>query len=211
MDLAYHFTDQTLRDGSPIPPNGEWLEFTGDVIICQSGLHASRDPFDALQYAPGTTLCRVEVDGIVGEQSDKLVARRRRIIARADAAPMLRYFARMQALTCVDQWAAPDIVCEWLMTGDESIKSAARDVAYSAACSAAQSAAYSAARDAALSAVESAARNAAYSAAWSAAYSAARYAAGAAARGATGGAAGAAAWDAAREMFNLFVSELVWS
>ena len=51
---AYHFVGSTLRDGSPIPGDGEWLEHTGEVKICSSGLHASKHPFDALrpwQYA----------------------------------------------------------------------------------------------------------------------------------------------------------------
>jgi hypothetical protein len=51
--IAYHFVGATLRDGSPVPPNGEWLEVSPPLIICEHGLHWSRDPFDALTYAPG--------------------------------------------------------------------------------------------------------------------------------------------------------------
>ena len=65
MTIAYHFVDEKLRDGRPIPADGEWLVHEGDAVLCESGLHASRDPFGALQYAPGATLCLVECEDIV--------------------------------------------------------------------------------------------------------------------------------------------------
>src|SRR5574337_381561 len=92
--LAWHFVGDKLRDGSPVPDDGVWLEHGGPLIMCESGLHASRDPFDALRYAPGPILCRVECGGIVFEEKDKLVCSQRRIIARKDATEGLRYFAR---------------------------------------------------------------------------------------------------------------------
>ena len=144
--LAWHFVSTTLRDGSPIPKDGEWLIFKGKCVMCQSGLHASRNPFDALQYAPGNTLCLVEVDGIEAGQDDKLVCRRRKIIARMDARELCRYFARMQALSVIHLWDAPDVVLDYLMTGDEVIRQAAQGAARDAwtAQGAARSAAYAA-------------------------------------------------------------------
>ncbi len=52
MIRAYHFVGDTLRDGRPIPADGEWLVHDGPVTICEAGLHASRHVFDALEYAP---------------------------------------------------------------------------------------------------------------------------------------------------------------
>ncbi len=46
--LAYHFTGETLRDGSPIPAIGETLYFRDKIELCKSGYHASLHPFDAL-------------------------------------------------------------------------------------------------------------------------------------------------------------------
>lgn len=109
---AYHFVGKTLRDGSPIPPDGEWLEFYGDPLMCEQGLHASKDPFDALKYAPGATLCLVELGGTIIERTDKVVATRRKIIKRVDLTDTLRYFARMQALSVVHLWDAPRLVLE---------------------------------------------------------------------------------------------------
>jgi hypothetical protein len=167
---AWHFVEKTLRDGSPIPKDGVWLEHKGPVVICESGLHASRDPFDALQYAPGSTLCLVNVDGIEYEQEDKLVCRRRKIVARMDATEMLRYFSRMQALSVIHLWEAPDVVLDYLMTGDEEIRAAARAAAWAAA----RDAAWDAARDAAWAAAWDAAWDAARAAAWDAARAAVR-------------------------------------
>jgi len=138
---AYHFVNETLRDGLPIPADGEWLEHKGALVLCESGLHASKSAFDALKYAPGGTLCLVEVDGEIIKDSDKLVASRRKIIARRDATAMLREFAKAQALSVIHLWDAPDVVREYLMTGDESLRAAAWAAAWNAARDAAWDAA----------------------------------------------------------------------
>ena len=122
---AWHFVGKTLRDGSPIPEDGKWLEVAQPIKMCERGLHASRQPFDALTYAPGETLCFVEIGGEIIEGYDKLVATRRKIITRMDATEMLRYFARMQAISVIHLWDAPDVVCDYLMIGDESLRDAA--------------------------------------------------------------------------------------
>ena len=202
---AWHFTDGNfLRDGSPLPAVGEWLKYSGKIRICQTGYHFSRTPWDALKYAPGDTLHLVECDEIEDEHSDKGVCRRRRIIASMDAAEMLRYFARMQALSVImDAPEMEDVVYSWLFSGDSAARSAAR----SAADSAAYSAAYSAVRSAAYSAAYSASRYAAHSAARYAAYSAADSAACSAADSAAYSAAHSAARYAAETEFNMLVWE----
>ena len=131
-EYGWHFVGDTLRDGSPIPPDGEWLVHTGSVEICASGLHASLDPFDALKYAPGPILCRVELDDIVDRHDDKVVCRRRRIIERHDITDTLRLFARRCALDVIHLWDAPDVVRTYLETGDETVRVAARDAARAA-------------------------------------------------------------------------------
>jgi hypothetical protein len=169
---AFHFVGATLRDDSPIPPDGEWLEFSGACRMCKSGLHASRHPFDALQYAPSVTLCLVECDDVASEQDDKLVCSRRKIIARFDATDLLREYGRWCAMSVIHLWDPPQVVRDYLTTGNDEFRAAA----YSAADSARS--AYSAA-DSAYAAAYSAADSArsAYSAArsaYAAAYSAAR-------------------------------------
>jgi hypothetical protein len=167
MIRAYHLVGIALRDGSPIPKDGEWLRVKGPINICHNGLHASRRVSDALQFAPGATLCLVDMSRDIAEHNDKLVARCRRIVARFDATELLRADARASALSVLKYWKGevPQAVMDWLTTGDEQYRSAARSAAWSAAWSAAESAAWSAAESAAWSAAESAA----WSAAWSAA------------------------------------------
>jgi hypothetical protein len=187
---AWHFAGAGLRDGRPLPADGEWLVHEGEVAICESGLHASERVIDALQYAPGSTICRVTCRDIVAREDDKLVCRARRIDWRIENADdLLRAFARKAALSVIHLWDAPDIVRRYLETGDESI----RDAAWAAARDAAWAAARAAARGAA--------RDAAWDAAWAAAWDAAR------------DAARAAAWDAARDAkhaeFNTLLERMI--
>lgn len=200
---AWHFVGDHLRDGRPVPEDGVKLVYPGAPVLCVSGLHASVDAFDALQYAPGDTLCLVECGGTILTSTDKLVCTGRTIIVRMDAEPLLRYFARMQALSCAHLWTPEQVVCDYLMTGDESIRDAARGVA-GAADRAARVAAWAAARVAARDAASAA--GAAAWAAW-----ADDLVAGDAAREASWGVAWDAAWgvarEAARKDFNALVNE----
>lgn len=143
--IAYHFVGKTLRDGRPIPKNGVWLKHEGDCVMCESGLHASKHPFDALRYAPGSTLCKVEVRKVVETQDDKLVCRERKIIKRINAEKLLRKFARECALSVIDKWDAPPVVVEYLKTGKESLRAEAEAAARAAAEAAARAAARAAA------------------------------------------------------------------
>jgi len=209
---AWHFTGPTLRDGSPIPPIGQTLRHSGRLVPCKSGLHASLEPFDALQFAPGPQLHLVRVDGrYLTHNTDKIVADNRTIVASMDATDLLGYFARMQALSVAHLWDVPDVTLDFLMTGDSLLQAAARAAARDAARAAARAAARDAAWGAAWDAARDAAWDAAWGAAWDAAWDAARDAAWAAAWGAAWDAARDAAWaaarDAARKEFNLLVYE----
>ena len=195
---AWHFVGDTLRDGRPVPADGITLRHDGPLEMCEAGLHASLHPFDALIYAPGSTLCLVETGGETEHEPDKLVCMERTIIARMDAEPLLRYFARQQALSVVHLWGAPQIVLDYLM-GDEATRAAALAAAWAAA----RNAAWDAARNAARNAARAAARAAAWDAAWDAARAAALDAAWAAAWAA----AFDAAWDAARADFACLVND----
>ena len=168
--MGWHFTAETLRDGRPIPAVGEWLIYEGEVVMCESGLHASRKALHALDYAPSLICHRVECDDIVAEDDTKLVCRRRRIAGTMDADrtdAILSRFSRQCALSVIDKWNAPDIVRRYLVTGDETIRTAARSAAWTAARSAAGTAAWTA-----WAAAEAAARSA-RSVAWAAAEAAA--------------------------------------
>ena len=190
MTLAWHFVGDTLRDGTPIPADGELLHHAGEVAICSSGLHASKRLIDALNYAPGNTICRVECEEIVDEQHDKLVCRKRTILWRIDGEELLREFARKCALDVIHLWDAPQIVIDFLQTGDPKLQAAAEAAgAWDAA---------EAARDAGAAARAAAWDAAGYAgyagdAAWAAARATAE-----AAEATAEAAEAAGAWDAAR-------------
>ena len=175
--LAWHFlpADRKLR----FPPHtlvevGQTLDHDGQLKMCESGLHASVRAIDALDYAPGPVVCRVECWGDVEQGADKLVCRHRRVLAMADVTRELHLFAcdeaeRALALVDADPRSVEAIRVKRLWVDGKATDhelDAARD----------------AARDAASAAAWDAASAAAWSAAWSALSSAARAAASAAAR-----------------------------
>ena len=182
--LAWHFTaGMKLRDGTPLVV-GRTYRHNGALDMCRSGLHASRDPYDALMFAPGSTLSLVLCWGDVEHGDDKLVCSRRTVLATRD---VLRE-ASMYAFWCVRQ--------VWHLLTDERSRTAvvtaekyARGEATQEELAAARAAAWDAA-GAAGGAAWDAARYAAWDAAWEA-YGAAG--------GAAWDAARCAAWDAARE------------
>jgi hypothetical protein len=155
---------------------GETLSVEGPIVACKSGLHASVRAFDALQYAPGGTICRVEVWGDVQKEEDKIAGRHRRVLWMADASAALRLFA----CDCAEEACR---VAKW--TDDRSLN--AIRVAQLYAEGKATRDELNAARDAAWAAARDAAEAASWAAAEAVAWAAAGDAAGAAAR---------AAWDA---------------
>ena len=144
-EIAYHFTGDKLRDGRDVPAIGEWLEHKGPAVLCQSGLHASRTPFQAFSFAPGFQLHKVEIAGIVAEIDDKLVSTKRKIIASLDAKEIILSFARKQALSVIHLYDCPQVLREWLETGDPAKqKDASATSAAASAAARAASAAYAA-------------------------------------------------------------------
>ena len=96
--LAWHFVpeDRKLNYDSMellVEPGFIYSVDDGPLKMCKRGMHASRRPIDALQYAPGPIVCYVRCWGDVEEQSDKLVCRHREVLWVADATRTLHEFA----------------------------------------------------------------------------------------------------------------------
>ena len=107
-------------------------------------------------------MCRVELGGEVLHDTDKSVAQTRTIIAMLPVEKtnaILREFARWCALSVVHLWDAPDVVRQYLETGDETL----RVDAAKAARASADAAAWASADAAAWAAADAAARDAARS------------------------------------------------
>jgi hypothetical protein len=154
--LAWYFSDEsrTLRhgDGRKIEL-GSCHEVEGNPVLYEHGLHASVKLLDALQYAPGSIVYRVELSGEMVVSNDKIVAQKRTYLAGGiDVSDVLMVFARKQALSVAHLWDIPPVVRGFLETGNESLKIEARAAAEAVAWDTA-SAAESAAGWAAASAV----------------------------------------------------------
>ena len=201
--LGWHFlpADRRLRWGScEVVEAGRTYRAKGPLVLCENGMHASRRAIDALPYAPGPVVSRVELLGERLDEGDKSCARERLVLWLADATTVLHEFACAMATDAlcaaeargerVDPrlWAAIETKRRWLR-GD------ATDQELAAARAAARAAAGAAAWDAAGAAARAAAWDAARAAAWDAAWDA----------------AWAAAWDAARAAQNVMLETMLGS
>lgn len=94
---TWHFVRENRRlgygCGLTVEPGYVYGEPTGEIVMCQRGMHASREAFDALQYAAGPILCRCLSWGDVEEGDDKLVSRYRQVLAMRDVSREMRLFA----------------------------------------------------------------------------------------------------------------------
>ena len=93
---AWHFLSNDRRlgygDGREVKI-GETLSCTGKPESCVNGMHGSKRIIDALQYAPGTICCRVEITGDVIIGNDKIVGRHRKVLWMVDVEETLHEFA----------------------------------------------------------------------------------------------------------------------
>ncbi len=141
--LAWYFHGGALRydDGREVKPGAVHEVDPDRLSLCRYGLHASRDIFDALEYAPGAGLARVRLSGRILHDKDKLCGERREYlwaVSPEEGELVLRKFARLCALDVAHLWESPDVVLRYLKTGDPALRAAARDAAWAAARDAAR-------------------------------------------------------------------------
>jgi hypothetical protein len=158
--LAWHFlSSQWTAHGGFKVEIGKTYKHEGSVEPCYSGLHASVKALDANSFRKGPVVTRVECSGTVVPHDAKLACSERTALWGYDATEELRAFARWAALKVAHLWPKnnpmPEVVRQYLETGDESIREDARkahyaadaaDAAYAYAA-AAYAAAYAAAAD----------------------------------------------------------------
>jgi len=167
--LYWHWLpeDRRLRyDSRQLVVAGETIKHDGQVVMCESGLHASEQAIDSLQYAPGPVICRVTLGGTVIEGKDKSVASERTVIWMADATNTLHEFACLCAEDALRTAKVEDVRCwQAIETKRKWLRGEATDAELAAARAAAWAAAWAAARAAARDAARAAARDAARDAA----------------------------------------------
>ena len=163
--LGWHFlaTDRRLRYGNQEVEAGQTYTADGPLAMCRNGMHACRRPLDALDYAPGPIVCRVQLIGEISHDRNKSVARSRRVLWRADATTMLHEFALSVATTALSiveahggtvdprSWKALEVKAIWLRgkATDQQLTAAWAAAGAAARAVAARAAAGAAARDAA--------------------------------------------------------------
>ena len=103
---AWHWIapDRMTRYAPRVPiVVGETLRVEPPIALCERGLHASLRALDALQYAPGTIVCRVRMSGDIVRGDDKLVATERTVLWMYDATRVLHEFACWCATQALDR------------------------------------------------------------------------------------------------------------
>lgn len=154
--LAWHFTNgKKLRDGKRLVVGKTYrLPKYKKPVMCSVGYHASERLIDALGYAPGSTLSRVELSGAILRDDDKLCASERKVLWTVDVDRILYEAACVFATRALMRerkagrepdkrsWAAIKVKRAWL-------KGEATDAELAAAWAAARAAALDAAWDAA--------------------------------------------------------------
>jgi len=93
---AWHFIKNNKRLGygdNRIVKTNRTYKVQGEIQICGNGMHGSKRIIDALKYANGSIVCRVDITGGIIEDDDKIVGRNRRIIWMRDVTNILHEFA----------------------------------------------------------------------------------------------------------------------
>jgi len=146
--LGWHFlpADRRLRGSREVVEAGRTYRVEGSLVMCGNGMHASRRALDALQYAPGPVISRVELLGERVDDVDKSCARERLVFWIADATTILHEFAlavAVDALCDADArgavvdpraWAAIETKRRWLygVATDAKLDTARRAAAWNA-------------------------------------------------------------------------------
>ena len=186
MVKGWHFV-ALGEDGKPRLRTGElveagWIYETDEKpVLCKSGLHASRRALDALRYAHGPIVCRVELTRNLVHDTDKSVGQRREVLAMANVHKLLVGFACDCAERALHRQKKPDPGCveaiavtrRWLQgqaslddvrtarrAADAAADAAATYAAYAAYAAAAHAAATSASASASAAATHAAATSA---------------------------------------------------
>lgn len=87
---------------------GQTLQYDGHLELCRSGLHASIRLIDALKYAPGATICRVECGGKILRGNDKICAETRKVLWMLNGTRLLHEFACDVAELALAKMKNPD-------------------------------------------------------------------------------------------------------
>ena len=112
---------------------GKKYKIEGEPVLCETGYHGSIRIIDALYYAPGNFLCKRKLSGTIIYGEDKVVGTEMEILSIKNVEKELQLFARKCALSVAHLWNMPEVVKKYLETGDEKLRTMAREAAWAAA------------------------------------------------------------------------------
>jgi len=119
--LGWYFSNNSKQlrygDGRKIRP-GITHKVTGVPFLCQWGLHASKNIVDALIWAPGLYIWRVELSGQLKFSSDKMVASERKYLWGYRSEDIFKKFLRLCAYDLRNLLTMDLFIEEYLRTGD---------------------------------------------------------------------------------------------
>ena len=108
---AWHFLceDRRTQHTGELVEAGTVLRASAKPLrLCAYGLHASEKALDALHFAPGPVVCRVELSGDILRGTDKVCASERKVLSVDTADPVLHEFACWCAERALTQVVHPD-------------------------------------------------------------------------------------------------------
>lgn len=110
--LAWHFIKKNKRmgygDNRKVKAGKTYKLKTGDPELCENGMHGSKRLIDALRYAPGCILCRVNITGNIIKGDNKIVGRERMVLWMVDATNILHEFACLCTEDALSLMDSPD-------------------------------------------------------------------------------------------------------
>jgi hypothetical protein len=130
MEAWYFCNKRELHEGTPLEV-GRAYTVEGLLKPCNRGPRWSKWALNALRYASGSIICRVRYGGdVLYDDDDNGYSSERTVLWAADVTVLLHEFARWCASQVLPLWDAPAMMREFLVTGDESIRYAARKEAW---------------------------------------------------------------------------------
>ena len=125
---AWHFAANNKKlmydDNRPVRRNVRYFARPkgNELELRRHGMHGSKNILDALQWAPGNVITWCEFGGQIIQDDDKLVAEWRKPLWVYDATELLLEFTRWCALQVSHLWECPDVVKQFLETGDKTLR-----------------------------------------------------------------------------------------
>ena len=90
---CYRFVESNLKssNGNIQWTVGDWVKHTGPLSLCESGLHACKEPLDSLNNVYGDRWFQVEARGNIVEGDDKFCASEMRLVREIPLAVIRRH------------------------------------------------------------------------------------------------------------------------